>query len=324
MITHTDSFQKHLNSISLLLMTVDKQPTTTYITTSLSDYKMSKKDLKDWYDVNFKSLPLYTSDKSDEVTMQSSFLHYYRQYHGNDDFTDTRAERIRELDDLERDSILIDIDEYINEWIDNVFYDFAYIIKKLRKEPVFACVPDDLLVIKNLLKFYKEVREAEDIQLNFFHHISLPKRVADVMTDMLILLLSDKVELITLEPTLEQPLRNPRSTLTEASNDTFKIKWLAPQQEFAELIHQLTEKGYMSLPDMSMASQARHLARMFDFSATQRKQNPDVANNLLAVLKPVQDKNLKTTTYSYLKPTYKMKFNSIPHSPHKKKSKRNN
>jgi hypothetical protein len=141
------------------------------------------------------------------------------------------------------------------------------------------------------------------------------------MTDMLILLLSDKVELITLEPTLEQPSQNPGSTLTEASNDIFKINWLAPQQEFAELIHQLTEKGYLSLPDMSMASQARHLARMFDFSATQRKQNPDLANNLLAVLKPVQDKNLKTTTYSYLKPTYKMKFDSIPHRPHKKKPK---
>ncbi|SDO36377.1 hypothetical protein SAMN05421820_11421 [Pedobacter steynii] len=321
MITHTDSFQKHLNIISLLLMTVDKQPATTYITSSLSDYKLSKKDLNDWYAENFESLPLYTSDKSDEVTILSSFMHYYRQYHGNEDFIDTLGERIRELEDLERDSILLDIDEYINEWIDNVFYGFARIIKKLRKEPVFACIPNDLLVIKNLLKFYKEVREAEDIQLNFFHHISLPKRVADVMTDMLILLLSDKVELITLEPTLDQPLQNPGSTLTEASNDIFKINWLAPQQEFAELIHQLTEKGYLSLPDMSMASQARHLARIFDFSATQRKQNPDVANNLLAVLKPVQDKNLKTTTYSYLKPTYKMKFDSIPYRPHKKKPK---
>lgn len=321
MIIHTDSFQKHLNLISLFLMTVNKQPATTYITSSLSYYKLSKKDLNDWYSENFESLPLYTSDKSDEVTIVSSFTHYHRQYHGNDDFTDTRGERIRELEDLERDSILLDLDEYINEWIDNIFYGFARIIKKLRKEPVFACIPNDLLVIKNLLKFYKEVREAEDIQLKFFHHISLPKRVADIMTDMLILLLSDKVELITLEPTLEQPSQNPGSTLTEASNDIFKINWLAPQQEFAELIHQLTEKGYLSLPDMSMASQARHLARMFDFSATQRKQNPDVANNLLAVLKPVQDKNLKTTTYSYLKPTYKMKFNSIPHRPHKKKPK---
>ena len=71
MITHTESFQKHLNVISLLLMTVDEQPTTTYITTR-SDYKMSSKELNDWYTLNFKSLLLYTSDKTDEVTIHSS------------------------------------------------------------------------------------------------------------------------------------------------------------------------------------------------------------------------------------------------------------
>jgi hypothetical protein len=311
MITHTESFQKHLNVISLLLMTVDKQPTTTYITTR-SDYKMSSKELNEWYTLNFKSLPLYTSYKTDEVTIHSSFLHRYRQYHGNDDFVDTPGERIRELDELERDSVLLDVGEYIDEWIHNVFYDFGSIIKKLRKGPVFACIPDDLLVLKNLLKFYKQIRAADDIQMNFFHHVSLPKGVADIMTDMLILLLTDKIEMITLEPAPELLSLNPPSTSAELSNDTFKINWLAPQQEFAELIHQLTEKGYLSLPDMSMAAQARHLARMFDFSATQRKKHPDVASNLLAILKPVQDKGSKTTTYSYLKPTYKMKFNNIP------------
>lgn len=313
MTTHTDSFLRHLSHISLLLMSLDEQPTTIYITTRSSDYKMSSKDLNDWYAVNFRALPLYTSDKTDEVTIHSSFLHNYRKYHGNDDFTDTAGERIRELDELERDCVLLDICEYIDEWIRNVFCDFVGIIKDLRQGPVFACIPDDLLVIKNLLKFYRQVRASEDIQLNFFHQVSLPKCVADVMTDMLILLLSDKIEMISLEPSADHTvIPDPATNSTELSNDTFKINWLAPQQEFAELIHQLTEKGYLSLPDMSMAAQARYLARIFDFSATQRKQQPDVAANLLAVLKPVMDKELKATTYSYLKPTYKTKFGSIP------------
>ena len=313
MITHTDAFKNHIDSISDLLLIDGQQPKTTYIVQRSRDYKMSREDLDKWYTLNFNSFPLHTTHKSDEVTMHSSFRHYFLQYHKSEDFNDDIGERIREVDGLDRDSLLLDLDGYIREWIENLFYDFAKLMVYLKAGPVFACITNDIIILKNLVKFYTDVRKSKEIQLNFFHNITVPESVANQMTDVLIQLLSDKINMVSpYTPNDYAPIQ------TIANNDSFKINWLTSQQEFMELVHELSQKGYWSLPGTNMAAQARHLASMFDFSASQRKPMAHVANNLLSYLKPILDKELKTTTYSYLKPAYDRKFTCIPAVKRKK------
>ncbi|HVW94382.1 MAG TPA: hypothetical protein VHA56_00270 [Mucilaginibacter sp.] len=306
MITFSDHFRPQQETISHLLLVEGKQPKTTYYCHKQTDYPWDKEELDKWYRVNFKSFPLYTSEQSNEVVIPNTFQRTYRKYHGNEAIKDTQKELRKEVDGMERDGLLLDLEEYIGEWIDNIYHDFAEAINALKAGPVFACIHDDLIVMKNLLKFYQEVRQNEGIQLNFFHNIALPKAVADQMTDVLIILLTDRIGMC-------EPIYRAGTTTSQVtSQDRFKIAWLASQQEFVELIHELTNKGYMALPDKGYSLQARKLAEMFDFTASQRKADANIANNLLTLLKPVFDKKLKKYTYSYDKPGYVKRFDRIP------------
>jgi hypothetical protein len=307
MITFPDHFRPQRTIISNLLLIEGEQPKTTYYCQRDMNYPWSKEELDEWYTVNFNSFPLYTSNKSDEVVIHNIFKHTYRKYHGEEVIKDTQKELRKEMDGLERDELLLDLDEYILEWIHNIFHNFAQAISILEKSPVFAYIHDDLVIMKNLLKFYNDIRKTDDIQLNFFDNLSIPKSVADQMTDVLIILLTDRIKM------KEPDYIITKSSVVQVTNQNyFKIEWLASQNEFAELIHELTNKGYISLPERRYAEQARHLAEIFDFTASQRKANPNIAGNIQTVLKPIFDKGQKKHTYSYLKPSYVQKFNTIP------------
>jgi hypothetical protein len=311
MITFTDHFEPQRAVIKNLLLTEGEEPKTTYYCHKDIDYPWDKEELDKWYDVSFRSFPLYTSGKSDEVVIPNTFLQTYRKYHKMELLKDTQKERRKEVDGMDRISLLLDLEEFITERIDNTFHDFALAIESLKKGPVFACVHDELIVMKNLLDFYTDVRKSDELQLNFFHNITMPKGVADEMTEVLIIILTDRIK-------MHEPAYNAGapSILQASAPNNFKIEWLASQQEFAELVHELTNKGYIALPAVGYSMQASNLVNMFDFSASYRKSNPNIANNIVTALKPIHDKEAKRETYTYLKPGYVQKFNSIPaHKP---------
>jgi hypothetical protein len=316
MITFSDHFYPQREIINNLLLVEGEEPKTTYYYQKETDYPWDKEELEKWHDVSFKSFPLYTSGKSDEVIIKNTFLSTYRKYHKMEPLKYTQKELRKEVDGMERASLLLDLEEFIVEWIDNLFHDFAYAINALKNSPVFACIHDDLIVMKNLLKFYTDVRKSEDVQLIFFHRLTIPKSVADQMTHVLIILLTDRIKMYEPDYNSAEP-----TTLQPTDKNNFKIEWLASQQEFAELIHELTNKGYIALPAVGYSMQASNLVKMFDFSTSYRKTNPNIANNILTLLKPIHDKDEKKETYGYLKPGYVRKFNKIPHCTSKKRNK---
>jgi hypothetical protein len=308
MITYTDHFREKLDNISSLLLTEDSKPKTIYVKSGLADQTMSREGLDEWYGKCLKSFPLYTDYISQDVSIHSSFRHYFNQYHKSEDFKEAACKPCSVVvEDLERDGLLLDLEEYIQEWLQNLFWDFAELMESLKAGPVFACIKDDLIIMKNLLKFYQDIRQSDEQQLVFFHRISIPKPITDLMTDILIELFTDKITMLS-------PEQLPNQITGRASPEaaTFKISWLGSQQEFAELVHELTAKGYWNLPDQNHAAQARHLARMFDFSASQKKKNANIAANVLSYLSPILDKKNKETTFSYLKPGYRRQFACIP------------
>ena len=312
MITFTDYFEPQISQIEGILL-CESQPKTTYIKDSLSSYKLSKDELRNWYKVNFKSFPLYTSHQSREITISADFLHTHRHYHDEDDFKEDGNEKRTEMDGENRDWVLLEICDFIKEWVDNIFHDFAEAIAELKSGPVFACITNDLHVLKNLVAFYQKVRESDDIQLNFFHKITLSKNVADLMTDILILLLTDRIAMI-------EPQFSAQAVISETpkNQDNFKIDWLGSQQEFAELINELSSKGYITLPETSFPVRAHFLTKIFDFTTSKRKESSNVAANLCTYLSPIFDPDTKKTTYSYEKPRYVKKFDNIKQNIRKK------
>jgi hypothetical protein len=307
MITSSSHFKPQRERINNLLLTDGEQPRTTYFFHKGPGYPYTKEELKAWYINNFSTFPLHTSEKVDTFSISNRFQEAYRKYHELDPVKETQTVLRKELEGLDRDSLLLDLEEYVIEWIDNMYLDFGQMMEFTKKDPTFACITDDLIIMKNLLKFYMEVRKTEDIQLYFFDNTFIPKAVADQMTDILIILLTDRILMM-------EPGFNPSATssISSAHNSNFKINWLASQQEFGEFIHELTNKRYISFPDTALSMQASYLTRFFDFSTSQRKAGSNIANNILKVLQPVFDHDEKKDTYSYLKPGYTRKFDMIP------------
>lgn len=307
MILYPEHFQEKLDTISNYLLIEGSQPKTIYVKRGTSDDSMSREGLEQWYKACFKSFPLDKTYISEEVSIDSSFRHYFLQYHKNEDFREEPGRGSIVTEGVERDALLISLEEYIREWTDNIVYDFAEIMANVKAGHVFVCIDDDLIILKNLLKFYRDIRQSQEQQLHFFHRISIPKPISDLMTDILIELIADKVGMLSPD-ILPQETQAIIQTLP-----TFKINWLASQQEFAELVHELTNKGYWSLPDGGIASHAQNLSKMFDFSASKRKADSNIAANLLSYLSPIHDKKTKETTYAYIKPGKERRFACIPY-----------
>jgi hypothetical protein len=165
MITFTDYFQPQRENINSLLLTVGKEPNTTYYRHRRGEYDLSEEELKEWYQTSFVFFPLYTTEKSDEVVIPNTFQRLHRKYHKQGAITDSYKDGRNELEDEERASLLLDLEEYIIEWIENKFHDFAVAINHLKNSPVFACIHDDLVVMKNLLNHYNAIKKSVENSL---------------------------------------------------------------------------------------------------------------------------------------------------------------
>lgn len=307
MIISVSHFEPQFQAINSLLLTENEQPQTTFFRHKNEDYPFTPEELNEWYLNNLGSFPLQTQAAGDTVSIDNRFGNYYRKYHKMDSVVEMQTELRKELDGMDRDGVLLDVEEYIREWVNNIFIDFAQAMALVKKEPAFGCVHDDLIVMKNLLTYYVSIRNSKNEQLQFFSNTFIPKTVADQMADVLIILLTDRIKMI--EPDYSFQAASIKSA-TITTN--YKISWLASQQEFGELINELTNKGYISFPDTALSMQASHLTRIFDFSVSKRKADANIANNILKVLQPIFDQDNKVGTYSYQKPGYVPKFDSIP------------
>jgi hypothetical protein len=93
--------------------------------------------------------------------------------------------------------------------------------------------------------------------------------------------------------------------MPEASGIKQRIVWKGDLKEFAELIDQLEQKGWIEIQDREIKPTAETLSQVFDFSATKKRPESDTANSLSQYLK-TSERVHKIYTKRYTK-----KFNSI-------------
>lgn len=78
-------------------------------------------------------------------SIPNSFLRTYRKYHKMEPIKETQKEHRKEVEGMDRASLLLDLEEFIGEWTENIFHDFAEAVNALKNGPVFACVHENLL-----------------------------------------------------------------------------------------------------------------------------------------------------------------------------------
>lgn len=277
----------------------------------LQDHVPDCEYLNSWYEENFISFPLRTEETSDFVSINSTFLQNYNVYlHNQMEKSPLRSlsdinEKIEQADD---ESLRFDIIDFIEERVANLLYCFPTALKRIKKSYIFAGISSETAILRELLAFYKGLRTNENVQLHFFTYLHLPKKISDVMVDVLIYILEDKLRILG-----EDVLSD--KTMPIFVNG-FKLDWLASQQDFVELILALKTKGYLAFSENKPAiAIAKNLSSMFDFSASQRKASSDVAANIHKHLKPTFDRDVKKERYFYQYNNYERKFETIIQNP---------
>jgi len=307
MIVSDSEFNRQTSAIGQILL--GDNPPKVFLRKSKTTDVYPEQNYIDNYERNFVAFPIYTEAKRDEIYIHSTFVEQHKYYYY---FTGpSRDERIKieiqnYVSNLDEESVMLDIEEYITERISNMVYDFGKAMTILKQGHVFSLIETPALILQNLLNYYSQVRADDTIQISFFHFLKLPKNIADIMLDILIELIVDKLQMMDIDlPKNKVPSIN-------FPEEPFKISWLGTQQEFAEMIIEMRNKNYIVFPEIiSTQGIARRLTQVFDFSTSMRKGDSKIENNIYTALKPIYNKDLKIEQYCFDKKNYKRKFNAI-------------
>jgi len=270
--------------------------------------KANKDHLEEWYKLNFIDFPLDFSAARSEVFIPEYFLQNYLDYHvlkhenqrENVDYM--KKQHTKHLTSLDEFTVLFDVQSMINERIRNMSWEFGTAFKRIKDNYVFAAIEDNKTILLNLLEHYQLIQKSSEVQLRFFNGFSFPKNISDIMLDVLIALIEERLNMLEIKAVKSD------NKITPLQPEPFKINWLGSQLEFGELIAELKEKNYISFPQQeSVMDISKRFAGIFDFNSSKRKTNPDIQANLCTTLKNAFNSTLKKED----KPTQKLKFDGI-------------
>ncbi len=116
---------------------------------------------------------------------------------------------------------------------------------------------------------------------------------------------SSDIELIPLETISDDELANVKSILA----DTYRIRWRGSLKEFAELITELENKGWIDpINHGEVNAFTRSILSCFDFSETQKKIDSKTEASLMQYLKP-SERETKIYSKRYIKKFASILFN---------------
>ncbi len=248
------------------------------------EFRHLEKVYKRLYRNHFIDFPVEVVPSADEVYIPHDDLINYYKYHAICNKTsDTKLfEMIGNNGDFALREL---ISSMIHEKIINLSFEFEGILKAARSSYIFAGITDQIAIIRNVLNLHINVRKKDDAQIAHLGGIKLPKSIADLMTDIYIIYLSDRLEMLELKD-----VHAEHAFITNMDEDQ-KIKWNGKQQHLVELFLELEKKGWITWDELSRKKAATLLCRIFDLSDTKRKADSNSADSIYQLIKGEIDKS---------------------------------
>ncbi|TFF37934.1 hypothetical protein [Mucilaginibacter psychrotolerans] len=236
------------------------------------------KQYKRTYKYNFIAFPVDTIPNADRIYINSDFIIGYKKYHAiRNKFSNETIEN--EVEKYDKDSVVEFISDIIHERISNLSFEFEAALKHAKASYIFAGITDNVIIIRNLLSHYRNVLNSPNIQISHFSGLSLPKVISDVMTEVYIYYLSDRLEMMEIQSASEV------LSVSEVVDDGLRIKWNGRQQDLAELFIELERKNWTTRGELSMIKVCTLLSKVFDLSDTKRKHASNSAASLYQLFK---------------------------------------
>jgi hypothetical protein len=157
------------------------------------------------------------------------------------------------------------------------------------------------------LNRYKSVINDGKKQISIFWNITLTKKIADIITKMLIDFIEQRLKILTVSLDINQT----EYKTTYVDTNIKQIKWLGSQQEFCELIISLEQNKWIeNINDGERKQFINSVTKIFDFEHTKRSAKSNPENSIYQTFKGEHEKGERTFPFLENK-KYERKFISI-------------
>ncbi|WDF57208.1 hypothetical protein [Mucilaginibacter sp. KACC 22063] len=269
------------------------------------EFRHTERTYKNIYRNNFIGFPVDVVASAAEIYIPQDEIINYHKYHAirNKTSETMLLQMIGNTSDMDLREL---VSSMIHEKVMNLSFELKKALKWSRCCYWFAGVDDNITMLRNVLNLYVTTRQKDDVQVAHLGGIRLPKQISDLITDIFIMYLSDRLAMLELTGV------ESKSVITMATNDGSKLKWHGKQQHLAELYLELEKKGWLSDQGLSKKKVAALLCRLFDLSNTKRHPDSNSEDSLYQLLKGETDKADKyKRKYFTDQPKYEHQFDDI-------------
>jgi hypothetical protein len=309
MILHPFHFTKKFEEINQLLWVEEIEITSLYRMT-FKDFK--KEEVIKYYDYIFKNFPLDIENASQEISVSIFSTEIFDLHYELVDLN-RPISASKEIELLEKRKVFKpeDNSETIEDFISTFFhclvYNYEEFLTNTLKQHYFVGINDEVKILLSILNRYKSVLKDKTKQVDLFWCIKLNKQISDLILEMLIEFIEQRLILLT----VSTESINLGNEINYLENDIFSIDWNGSQQELCELILELEKKGWISeIMNGDRRKFANSITKIFNLSNTKRNKRSNPNNSFYQLLKGEYEN--KERIYPFMKKeNYEKKFNGI-------------
>lgn len=309
MILHTLHFSKKLEDINQLLWKGNLEISSFR---RMTFRKFNKEEILSYYDLIFKNFPLDIENANQEISVsvfatEMFDLYYELKEKKNLISANKKKEILEKRKVFKPEDNSESIEDFISTFFHCLVYNYEDILKNTLKQHYFVGINDEVKILLSILNRYKSVLKDETKQIDLFLCIRLNKQISDLVLEMLIDFIEQRLNLLT----ISTENLNIANEIHYVENDLFTIDWNGSQQELCELILELEKKKWIAeIQTGDRKKYANSITKIFNLTNTKKSKKSNPNNSFYQLLKGEFEKNERI--YPFMeKENYVKKFNQI-------------
>ena len=307
MIISKDYFERKSEKIKTMIFD-EESPLEIILTKPRSTEYFDKTYYKEVYTQNFINYPVDVIPADTKTYLSTKLVISFNRYYQIDSPVADDKQIVQNAQNCDESSVIWDIDEIIDEKLHCMFCDFDKSLDAAKQSIWCLGITDHVLIIKNLLNHYINIRNNPKVMLSFFYGLTLKKEISDLLLDIYIEFLSDKLTMFTIDQV------GTSSKVEPVNGKDSKIKWKGKQADIVELFVELQRKNWIQpLDETGLAQSARIICKIFDLSDSKRKKDSDIVQNINQLLKGEYNEK-KERVYAFEKKDNVRNFETISYN----------
>lgn len=309
MILHPLHFMKKIENINQILW---KEETEITSLSRMTFKKFDRKEILHYYDLIFKNFPLEIENATNEISV-SVFateifdLHYQIVDLNNQISTSKEIELLEKRKNFKPEENSETIEDFISTFFHCLVYNYEDFLTNTLKQHYFVGVNDEVKILLSILNRYKSVLKDKTKQIDLFWCIKLNKQISDLILEMLIEFIEQRLNLLT----ISTENINSGNELNYVENEIYSIDWNGSQQELCELILELEKKEWIAeIRNGDRKKFANSITKIFNLTNTKKNKKSNPNNSFYQLLKGEFEN--KRRIYPFMeKENYDKKFDGI-------------